>query len=83
MDEFTKKRILVAATSDTTAQEILQLALDDIDKGEIKVTGAIILLINLDATTLQQTTYRAGVSKDQEIACLEIAKQKAVMKFLG
>lgn len=70
-----------------TPVDLLKKILHDIETGETKADAVLVLMIaganDPDDPNWDRTTYRAGMSYQTEICLLELAKKRAVERWVG
>lgn len=84
MDEFSRKRLnAVKDSRDLSVVELLRLAIDDIEKGELVCDGVVVVFTDRpDDKNWTYETYRANMPSDQEVVALELAKERCIHRWL-
>jgi hypothetical protein len=84
LDEITRARLeRLDSCLDIQPTDLLRWALDDIERGETTCDGLIVIWCrrpqegNWDAGT-----YRAGLSRDQELVQLRLAEERLLRRWL-
>jgi len=73
MDQLTRRRL--EASDDNKKDKplsVLELALDDIKRGEIKLDGLYVICIDRSQPIIKTSVYRAGLSWEEQIAYLQL-----------
>lgn len=85
MDEVTRKRIQrIERAVDITPLELLRMVIDDIERGETKCDGLMVVWCRRPKDEdWAAGTYRAGLSRDQELVQLRLAEERLLRVWLG
>jgi len=83
IDQITKRR-LNAMSDNTQAKplEVLQLIIDDIEKGEIKPDGMYVILIDRSNDEIDTSTFLAGLKWEEQFAYLQLEITKITLRKL-
>ena len=85
MDEATRKRLKsIERSVDMAPIDLLRMAIDDIERGEIDPDGLVIVWCRRPADgPWDAGTYRANLPRDAELVQLELAKRRCLDTWLG
>lgn len=86
LTEFERKRLnALDCSTKVEVTEVLKLALDDIEKGEVTPDGVIVILVTRGAESqskISTSSYRAGMPRVHEVAILSAAHARAVLGWI-
>ena len=83
-DEFTIKRVArMVSNKECTPVELLRYVLHEIETGEIKPDGLMIMAVQRDGSTWDTARYRANLTREAEIALLASSQHKAIRDWIG
>lgn len=85
MDELTRARLeRMDSCMDIKPSELLRWVLDDIERGETTCDGLLVIWCRRPTEgPWQAGTYRAGLSRDQELVQLRLAEERMLRRWLG
>lgn len=83
-DELSVRRV-TKQTDNTEVKpvDLLRKILHDIESGETKAGSVLIMIMSHDDDGWDRVTYRAGLTHEQEIALLALAKKRAIERWIG
>lgn len=85
MNELERAR-LRKTTDNTklTPVELLKLLIDDIERGECKCDGLVILTVNRpEGEPWEYGSYRCQMTRDQELVAVVLAQERTVRNWLA
>ena len=85
MDEVTRRRLQTIENSeDIKPAELLRMVLDDIERGAISPDGILVLYCTRpEDGEWVCGTYRANLTRDQELVQIELAKMRCLRDWIG
>jgi len=73
MDEITRRRLdVMEDNKEAKPKEVLELILDDINKGNINPDGLYIICVNRSQPRISRDIFRAGLTWEEQIAYLQL-----------
>ena len=86
MSELTDiERARIDRAKDNTkvnVRDLLRLALDDLDNGELKCDGCILVFINRpEVGDWDQDIYRSNIDRCAEVSMLTVAQHRAIKRW--
>lgn len=84
MNEFERARLeRIDDNMKITAVELMKLLIADIESGKVKIDGIVILTaLRPDNGRWEFETRRAGMTRDQELVALTMAKDRCIRNWL-
>lgn len=85
LDKFTRRRIETANDNvGMRPQDVLRFAADEIDAGRQRADSMVLLLINRpEGGEWEYDSYRANLSRDQELVALVLAQESCIRRWRG
>lgn len=84
LTEFQRKQLdRIEKATEIEVSDLLKVVLDDLTKGDVKADGVLVLTVLRDHDRgWKISRYRAGLTKDQEVALLAAQFHRVVQNWI-